>query len=140
MLGQFFQNRMAVLCAFCRTPRHVYKKKRIGMAEGGASFVCGLLLMGLIHQGLDARVFIYFVMLLASSELFIQLRWRMALRCPHCGFDPVVYAKKPEEAARLVRIHLEGRKNNADMLLARPLQLPKRRNDGSKGKNLSKRL
>lgn len=96
--------------------------------------------MGLFHQDLDARVFIYFIAFLAVAELFIVLRWRMALRCPHCGFDPIIYAKNPEEAAGVVRLHLERRKNNADLLLARPLDLPKRRPDGSKGKNLSKRL
>ena len=37
------------------------------------------------------------------SEIFIQLRWRLTVACPRCGFDPVLYVKDPEKAARRVR-------------------------------------
>lgn len=88
-----------------------------------ASFV----IMFLIFRDSDARVFLIFVFSLAVAEFFIQIRWRLGVVCPHCGFDPVLYSASPERAAQKVKIHLDRRQNDPNMLLARPLNLPTRK-------------
>jgi hypothetical protein len=84
-------------------------------------------MMMLIWREFDPRVFTIFIIFLAIGETFVQLRWRMSLTCKHCGFDPVIYKKNPEDAAEKVRGHLLRRREDPRYLLARPLDLPVRR-------------
>lgn len=64
----------------------------------------------------DPRVLFIFVVCLSVAEVFVQVRWRMGLRCQHCGFDPVVYMRDPKRAARLVRAQFEQRSENVEFL------------------------
>jgi hypothetical protein len=73
---------------------------------------------------IDHRGIAVFLILLAISEVFLRIRWRMKILCPHCGFDPILYQKSPERAAEKVRVFLEERKNNPNFLLAPRLNLP----------------
>ena len=68
--------------------------------------------MYLLWRGLDARALMVFVFILSVTEFFIQLRWRMSMTCPHCGFDPIIYKQDHEKAAAQVKRHLEKRKND----------------------------
>lgn len=83
--------------------------------------------MFVIFEGVDARVFLLFVFFTALAEGFVQLRWRIHLRCPHCGFDPVQYQQSPERAASLVKEHLARRRDDPRSALLRPLRLPFRK-------------
>jgi hypothetical protein len=151
-MKKFFQNpfakRIKAFCAFCKTPRHVYRKKRIGAFDILACALGALTVMGLVFQQWDPRVFLFFVGFLAMAEIFIQLRWRVSVVCQHCGFDPLLYLKKPDEAAEKVKLHLERRKNDPATLLARPLNIPYRKvkptDDAKptpqKGRRLSKQV
>lgn len=80
-----------------------------------------------IWREYDPRVMIVFVVCLAIGEVFVQIRWRMAVQCKHCGFDPVLYKKAPDVAAEKVKIHLQRRKKDPQFLLAPPLNLPARK-------------
>jgi hypothetical protein len=118
-------SRVDCYCAFCKSPRKVYAKKRIGLMNIFASALGAILTMYAIFQGLDPRVFFIFVLFLAISETFVQLRWRIAMVCKHCGFDPVLYLKSHERAAEKVKKHLEIRSQDPATLLKTPLQIPK---------------
>lgn len=83
--------------------------------------------MAVLWREGDPRILVIFVVYLAVAEIFVQMRWRMSLSCPHCGFDPVTYKKNVEAAVEKVRVHLLRRKEDPRFLLAQPLHLPTRR-------------
>ncbi|MGE3758086.1 MAG: hypothetical protein AB7H97_10030 [Pseudobdellovibrionaceae bacterium] len=111
-------------CAFCKSPRRIFTKKKIGILNVILSLVSGLALGYLIFMEFDPRALLFSVMFLALAEGFIQLRWRLSVICSQCGFDFVLYVKTPSVAAEKVRLHLENRKNDPRYLLATPLNLP----------------
>ena len=78
-----------------------------------------------IWQEFDPRVMLIFVVFLAIAEIFVQIRWRMTIACPLCGFDPVLYMKDSALAVEKVQIRLQKRKEDPSSLLAKPLQIPK---------------
>lgn len=131
-------------CAFCRSPKRVYLKRRAGVKNillaGGISIG----LMYFIWQDFNPMIFLFFLLSLMVSEAFLQFRWRISVTCRECGFDPVLYVKKPEIAAEKVRAHLERRKNDPASLLKTPLNLPKinpkKSEDSPKGKILSRQI
>jgi hypothetical protein len=124
-MGLFKSQRTDCYCAFCKTPRSVYQKKRLGAFNIFASAACSFALMFTIWQRFDPRVFVFFGIFLAFAEVFVQLRWRVNIVCHHCGFDPVLYVRNPDRAAEKVNLKLQERKNNPAAVLARPIQLPK---------------
>lgn len=141
---QFLQNRVQVLCAFCRSERAVYRKRRANGFDYAAALLTAVLLMYLVFGGIDPRAILFFVLFVILTESFIQLRWRMSVTCKHCGFDALLYKKDTAKAAEKVKVHLAQRRDNPDMLLSRPLHLPKRRRTPEElrttGQNLSKEL
>ncbi|MCB0364366.1 MAG: hypothetical protein H6624_00975 [Bdellovibrionaceae bacterium] len=104
------------LCAFCRLERRIYRKKHISPTNILLAMITSLAVMIGVWQAVDARVLVVFVFCLAISELFIQIRWRLTLACPFCGFDPVLYVKNPQEAASRVRVKLERAKEGTALL------------------------
>lgn len=114
-------------CAFCKTGRRVYRKKSLSPLDFLLiSSLCGLI-MWLLVQSFDPRVIIFLVMALVAAETTIHFRWRLALVCRHCGFDPVLYLKSPDKAAARVRFHLDTRQEAPEALFGPALQLPKRK-------------
>ncbi|MBK9322772.1 MAG: hypothetical protein IPM97_07485 [Bdellovibrionaceae bacterium] len=111
-------------CAFCRTPRRIYKRRNIGLINISYAALASVLVMYLIWKSFDPRVLMVFAVFLALTEVFIQLRWRMSVPCRQCGFDPVLYIKDQERAVEKVTLHLKSRKENPNNLLAKPLNLP----------------
>lgn len=81
----------------------------------------GLLVLAPFSGGLDARGFGLAAIFVGIAEVFTVIRHRMSLRCGRCGFDPIVYRRSQEEAARLVRSHLERRAEDPRTLLAEPV-------------------
>jgi hypothetical protein len=111
-------------CAFCKTPRRIYRKKNIsGMNILGSAMAATLFMFG-IWQGFDPRVIIVFVVFLAISESFVKIRWRLSLVCGICGFDPILYLKDAESASKKVKMRLDERKGDPQYLLSKPLNLP----------------
>jgi len=83
------------------------------------SFVAGLI----IWQDFDLRMIPLFVLALGLAEILIQIRWRLSIVCPHCGFDPVLYLSSREKAEEKVKTHLEKRRNSAAFLLSKNANL-----------------
>ena len=123
-MGSFFDSRQNCYCAFCKTPRRVYMKKRISFLNVLASAMATIVIMMALWQGYDPRAIIAFVVCLGLSAVFVRIRWRLSIVCKVCGFDPLTYKLKPEVAAQRVRERLDVRKNDPKYLLARPLNLP----------------
>lgn len=98
-----------------------YTKKHVGLWNFFGSALGALLLTYAIWQQFEAQVLMFFVILLAISEVFIQVRWRINIVCKFCGFDPILYLKDAELAAAKVKEFLEKRQENP---LRAPLNLP----------------
>jgi len=82
---------------------------------------CGALsaaFMFVIWQGFDPRVFVVFGIMLMVSEVIIQIRHRLSVICHFCGFDPKLYKKSSAQAAELVRVTLEKKREDPDFILS----------------------
>lgn len=119
-----FKARANCYCAFCKSPRRIYKKKNISLMNFLASAMTAIVIMLGLWQQFDPRVVIVFIVCLAISEVFVQIRWRLSVACRQCGFDPVLYVRDQEGAAAKVKAHLDRRKEQPQYLLSRPLNLP----------------
>lgn len=111
-------------CAFCRTPRRIYNKKRSGFFEFATSAGIAIICSYVFYQSLEPQSVVFFILSLVTAEIFIQTRWRSSILCPVCGFDPVLYVKDPLKAAEKVKKHLGERKKRPESVLTRPLNLP----------------
>ncbi len=89
-----------------------------------AASMASIVIMFALWQEFDPRVMVVFVVCLVISELFLQIRWRLSVVCRQCGFDPVLYLKKPELAAGKVKDRLDQRRQDPKYLLTKPLNLP----------------
>lgn len=127
MPGLFSKSRIRALCAFCKSERRINRKKNLSVVDYVAAGICSLIAMALVFKDVDPRMFVFFVFFIAVGEFFVQIRWRMGVVCPHCGFDPVLYLKAPEKAAAKVTARLEERRNDPRMILARKLDIPYRK-------------
>ena len=110
-------------CAFCKSPRKIYTKRRINLFNILGSVFASVLVMYTIFQGFDPRVMLIFVVLLAISEVFVQFKWRVAIVCQHCGFDPVLYLKDSIKASEKVKIKLAQRKKDPASLFGPALNI-----------------
>ena len=124
----WFSNSIDRYCAFCRLDHRVYIKKEVSV------FDCFVLLgvTGLFSLAIwgepDLRSMLIFVALAYVMQMFIRMRYRESLKCPHCGFDPVLYRQNPKFAAKKVKTFLKEREDNPDFMLKptpqiKPLQL-----------------
>ena len=115
----FSRPRERCFCAFCRSPRWVYRKRHISLTNVlGASLLATMLSVGIWGQP-DPRALMFLCLIAGFSELFIYLRWRVALVCRLCGFDPIVYKSSPERAAQRVREFFHERKEDPTFHLSR---------------------
>lgn len=80
--------------------------------------------MYFLWQEFDPKFILFTIVFIAIAETFTQIRWRLSIVCHQCGFDPVLYLKKPLMAAEKVKKHLEIRREDPRYLLAPPLNLP----------------
>lgn len=117
------QSKNNCFCAFCKSPRRIYRKRSISFTNVVASALASVVFMFAIWHSYDARVMIVFVVCLAISEAFVKFRWRLSVPCGQCGFDPLLYIKHPDLAAEKVKARLDVRKQDPKYLFARPLDL-----------------
>lgn len=114
-------------CAFCRSPKVYFKRKRLGLLNIFGALVGAMALNFIFRHQVDPIVFVIFIANLFVIELALQVRWRMSLICHECGFDPVIYKRNPAAACEMVKAKMDLRKTNAIKTTFFPLELPKRR-------------
>lgn len=111
-------------CAFCRSERTIYRKRHISTFDVALSVLVSGLVSFIVWQDFDPRLVVFFILSCMVSEIFVQFRWRMSIACPKCGFDPVLYRRKPELAAARVKAHYSERMNDPMSVFAPPPKLP----------------
>ncbi len=105
-------------CGFCSCERNVYTKAHIAWTDVLSCALLASLLVFIVWQTLDPRGFIFFALFLGLSEFIIQLRWRLSVSCPYCGFDPLLYKRSRPAAAEKVKEHLDRRRNDPNFVLS----------------------
>jgi hypothetical protein len=118
-------------CAFCGQQRRVYVKAHVSAWDVFLAIGLGLLALSPFAGGLDARGFGLAAVFVGIAELFTVMRHRMSLKCGRCGFDPIIYRRSQEDAAKLVRAHLQRRSEDPRTLLTEPVLPYKRRRNGT---------
>jgi hypothetical protein len=121
-------------CAFCRSERVVYRKRHVSLVDVALALAGAFLTSFIIWQDFDPRLVMFFVTYVGFAEIFIVFRWRLSISCPHCGFDPVVYCKNPEQAATRVKAHYARRREEPSFVLSPPPSLPVLRKSSDKAK------
>ena len=97
-------------CAFCKHERIINTQKTISAIN---LLLCALVAVAMgfiVWNQFDPKTLIIFAGILIMSEIFIKIKWRFSMVCPHCSFDPILYLKDHKKAADRVKIHLDGYK------------------------------
>lgn len=110
-------------CAFCKSPRVVYTKRHVSLLDVFLAILCGFLLSLIFWQKLDPRLVVFIALGLGAAEIFVVIRWRLSIACPHCGFDPVLYRKKAELAVQRVKEHYARRLEDPAVIFSPPPKL-----------------
>ena len=110
-------NRVNCFCAFCKTPRRVYRKRHLSLVN----YIQALSLAGffsfLFWQSLDAKALVLFFISLMIIEAGILLRRRMDIPCSNCGFDASLYIKDQAAACEKVKQYLVERQLDPNVWL-----------------------
>ncbi len=112
-----FKNSESRLCVFCRLNHRVYLKKEVSLFDGLLLLLITGILAYAIWGGPDLRSLLIFFSMAFAFQVFLRVRYRESLKCPHCGFDPILYKNDSAKAAEKVSGFLESRKNNPQYLL-----------------------
>lgn len=115
---------IACYCAFCRSPRRIYRAGSIGFSTVIFCLLLALPVSYALWNAINPAVLFVFVLLLAISEGVLQLRRRLSMICKQCGFDPLLYSRSPASACERVKAHLEKRKLDPMTLFSPVLNLP----------------
>lgn len=119
------QQRTKCFCAFCKTTRKVYRSKNLSFIEVLGLIFLGVVLTFVVFKSFDPRGLGFVGSLLIIGEIFTQVKWRSAMVCQNCGFDPVLYLRSHEQAGLKIKAFLEKRADSPAHLLRPPVVLPK---------------
>src|SRR4051794_552573 len=92
-----------VYCALCLTKRPYLRKRHLGVLDSLFLCVMSLLVQYVYLEQQPFSCLYLAAILMAVSEIFFQLRWRVLMACPYCGFDPLLYLKRPDQATAKVK-------------------------------------
>ena len=126
-------------CAFCKNKRKIYIKKHVSFVNIFAAILISFSATLFFWERPDPRGLIFLVFFIMISEVVLQLRWRMNMTCPYCGFDPILYLKDPKKVALKVKAVLEKTKNDPQKIFSEknplrkltPLRKPPKRSQHS---------
>lgn len=102
----------------------MYRKRHVSFFDVILSAMTSAVLSLIFWQELDPRLVIFFVLAVGIAQIFIVLRWRMTIACAKCGFDPVLYKRKPDLAAARVKSHYKTRMEDPMSVFSPPPKLP----------------
>lgn len=116
-------------CAFCKNPRTIYAKKALSPFNYLQALGIGAITSFVFWREWNPKALVFVVMAMIVMEVSILFRRRGELPCPHCGFDPALYKMNREAACEQVKKHIEARKDDPDVWLARkpPIAVSRRK-------------
>ena len=134
--------RKSCYCAFCKVERKVYANKHLGLIDMIGLIGMGVVFTFAIFKSFDPRGLFIVGLLLVIGEAFSQVKWRTAMVCRNCGFDPVVYVRNPDQAGLKIKAFLEKRAESPEFLLRPPIPRSGRQQEKkeTRGQNLSLKI
>lgn len=127
-------------CAFCRKPRQVYVKRHLSWTDVVFTAIAAVTICGLIWQRFEPKAALVFVAMLILGETAVQIRWRVGLACSACGFDPLLYMRRPDAARDRVRAFFDRRSEEPDFLLTAHSLIETQRRHQSREQKLRKKF
>ena len=118
-MSLFSRPRGVRFCAFCKSPRKVYLQKHVELTNVLTSSLLAIVASFALWGQADPRAMMLLALLLGLSEISVYLRWRTAIVCKMCGFDPVVYKKSPARASSMVREFFDMQMTNPHFHLSK---------------------
>jgi hypothetical protein len=94
-------------CAFCKSPRKYFLHKNLRAIHYLQAALVSVFFMYAIWGEFEPKVFFIMATLLVATEIALHVRWRLYIVCTRCGFDPLLYLKDPEAAAKRVITFLD---------------------------------
>ena len=73
--------------------------------------------MYIVWGDLEPKAVIVLAVCLMFSEVFVHMRWRMTMSCPHCHFDPLLYKRNRALASANVKARLDELQKSGGHLL-----------------------
>lgn len=116
--------RQDCFCAYCKNKRKVYTSKHLDASAVAGFVLLSVIFSYLVWQGLDASSLMILGILMVVGEMFSRLRWRQAINCIHCGFDPILYKQSPELAANKIREFIAEKSQKPEYLLRPQVKPP----------------
>ena len=113
--------RKSCYCAFCKVERKVYANKHLGLVDMVGLIGLGVVFTFAVFKSFDPRGLFFVGIILVIAEAFSQIKWRTAMVCRNCGFDPVVYVRNPDQAGLKIKAFLETRSGKPEFLLRPPV-------------------
>lgn len=105
------------ICVFCKLDHRVYLKKEVSIFDVVVLLAVTGLMAFAIWGGPDLRSMLIFMSMAFILQVFLRVRYRESIKCPHCGFDPILYQQNNEEAAQRVKAFMEKRSDNPQYML-----------------------
>lgn len=128
-------------CAFCKAKRRVYIKKHVDLTNVVCAIAFSLATTYASWASPDPRGFVIFGMFIMGAEIFVYMRWRTAIVCKMCGFDPVLYKKSPQRASRQVKDFFAEQVENPEFWLTKsPLLKVQKRIRANEKKALERQI
>lgn len=106
-------------CAFCKAKRRIYTKKHIDMTNVVCAIAVSLATTYAVWGAPDPQGMLFFCVIIIGAEIFVYLRWRLAIVCRMCGFDPVLYKRSPEQAKARVKEFFKEQVENPEFWLTK---------------------
>ena len=112
-----FKSSDKLICVFCKLKHRVYLKKEVSFFDILLLLIVTGLMAYAIWGGPDLRSLLIFMSLIFALQVFLRMRYRESVKCPHCGFDPILYRQSPSRAALKVKAFLSQRQNDPQYML-----------------------
>lgn len=93
--------------------------KNVTLVEVSFCILGGLLISLIFWQKFDAKIFAVIAILIGLVEFLAQIKWRLAVVCTKCGFDPILYLKDKNKTALKIKNFLAKRKADPAILLSK---------------------
>ncbi len=106
-------------CAFCKVLRRVYVKKHVDVTNVVGAILFSTSLAYTVWGEPDPRGLVIFCLFIVGSEFFVYARWRTAIKCKMCGFDPILYKKSQALASLRVREFFNEQVENPEFWLTK---------------------
>ncbi|MBX7231894.1 MAG: hypothetical protein K1X29_07385 [Bdellovibrionales bacterium] len=113
---KFLSKPQECFCAFCGSTRKVLRRRQpLGIHFFGSAILTAIITL-LVWEELHPKGLVLWGIIFSLLETSNLWLWRIGIICPHCGFDPILYLKNPQQAAKRVRNLFDRKKQKEDFL------------------------